>query len=659
MQPSRPHPHSSPPIRTTMCPISPATPRPVHGRPSRTMPPPTPVPQKTPRTERYGRPAPSSNSASVATWTSLPRCARVPSASSSAAPRANSPAQSDRFRAFPTVPAFGSPSPAGAAWPALAGGGGGPAAPPGGAPRANPPPQSDRFRAFPTVPAFGSTSPGEPTPTPARASVSTWAWWAASVIAAAMAVATAPGPPSVGVGWRAWPITAWSGSTTTAWIFVPPRSIPPRGAPAFVLDMTRHAMRMDRRLKTSLAVAGALAVAEAGVRLLRPRDAGPDPAPVDASEYFSPEEIDRARAFRRPQRALGLTSVAVDAALLAALVARPPEPLTRRYRHPAAAGAVAAAALSAGLTLATLPIAAVSRTRSLKVGLATQSWGGWAADLAKSTAIGAVFAAAGGSAAVGLMRRFPRVWWAPGAAGAVGFGVLTTYLGPVVLDPIFNRFTPLPEGRERADVLELAEAAGVDVGEVYEVDASRRTTAANAYVNGLGRTKRVVLFDTLIRDFTRDEVRLVVAHELCHVRHDDVRRLLAFLPLGAPAGTLAVARVPEAIRNGNGDPAGPAAVPALALAAMLVGAPVNAVTNRLSRRIEARTDEFALRLTDAPEPFIGFEKRITIKNIAEPEPPAWAELLFGTHPSTLQRIGAAVAFRESAPREDRRTPAGS
>src|SRR4051794_13410404 len=328
MQPSRPHPHSSPPIRTTMCPISPATPRPVHGRPSRTMPPPTPVPQKTPRTERYGRPAPSSNSASVATWTSLPRCARVPSASSSAAPRANSPAQSDRFRAFPTVP------------------------------------------------AFGSTSPGDPTPTPARASVSTWAWWAASVIAAAMAVATAPGPPSVGVGWRAWPITAWSGSTTTAWIFVPPRSIPPRGAPAFVLDMTRHAMRMDRRLKTSLAVAGALAVAEAGVRLLRPRDAGPDPAPVDASEYFSPEEIDRARAFRRPQRALGLTSVAVDAALLAALVARPPEPLTRRYRHPAAAGAVAAAALSAGPPPATPPIAAGPRTPPPQGGPGPQAWGG-------------------------------------------------------------------------------------------------------------------------------------------------------------------------------------------------------------------------------------------------------------------------------------------
>jgi STE24 endopeptidase len=256
------------------------------------------------------------------------------------------------------------------------------------------------------------------------------------------------------------------------------------------------------------------------------------------------------------------------------------------------------------------------------------------------------------------MRRFPRGWWAPGAAVVFGFGVTTTWLGPVVLDPVFNRFTPLPDGTAREDVLDLARRAGVDVGEVYEVDASRRTTAANAYVNGLAATKRVVLFDTLLRDFTRDEVRLVVAHELGHVRHDDVRRFLAFLAVVAPAGMLAIALLAERLLPPD-EPAGPRTLPAVALAAMLVGMPVTAVANQLSRRIEARTDAFALKLTDAPEPFIGFERRITVKNVAEPDPPGWAELLFGTHPTTLQRIGAAVAFRERARRADRRTPGGS
>jgi STE24 endopeptidase len=207
-------------------------------------------------------------------------------------------------------------------------------------------------------------------------------------------------------------------------------------------------------------------------------------------------------------------------------------------------------------------------------------------------------------------------------------------------------------------VLDLARRAGVEVGEVFEVDASRRTTAGNAYVNGLGRTKRVVLFDTLLRDFERDEVRLVVAHELGHVRHDDVRRSLAMLALLAPPAMLAIALVAEELLP-EGEPPGPAALPAVALAASLVGLPVRAVANQLSRRVEKRTDEFALDLTGAPEPFIGFEKRITVQNVMEPDPPRWAEMLFGTHPTTLERIGAAIAFRDAARPAGRETPAGS
>src|SRR4051812_11648747 len=410
---------------------------------------------------------------------------------------------------------------------------------------------------------------------------------------------------------------------------------------------------MPQRLRLPAALAATLLVAEAAVLLLRPRERFAV-AQAEPRDYFSADELARAKRFRSGQLAIFGAQTALELAILVAAAARAP----RAGRRPVAAGAAAAAGLTLATTAAALPLRAVSRQRSKDVGLVTQSWGGWAVDVAKATAIATAFTAAGGAALTAGMRRFGPAWWAPGAALAAGVAVVFSYLGPVVLDPVFNRFTPLPEGPLRADVLELARRAGVDVGEVYEVDASRRTTAANAYVNGLGRTKRVVLYDTLMRDFTRDEVRLVVAHELGHVRHDDVRRLLTFLAILAPAGTLAAALVADALQP-DGEPAGPRTLPALALAAMLVGTPVTAVANRLSRRIEARTDAFALRLTDAPEPFIGFEQRITVKNVAEPDPPAWAELLFGTHPSTLQRIGAAVAFRESAPRGDRRTPAGS
>jgi STE24 endopeptidase len=227
-----------------------------------------------------------------------------------------------------------------------------------------------------------------------------------------------------------------------------------------------------------------------------------------------------------------------------------------------------------------------------------------------------------------------------------GFGVLFTYVGPVVLEPVFNRFTPLPAGQTRDDVLALAHDAGVDVGEVYEVDASRRTTAANAYVNGLGRTKRVVLFDTLLERFTRDEVRLVVAHELAHVRYRDVANGLLWLALVAPAALFATKALTEAL--GRGAEPGPAVLPPLALSGALVAGALGVVSNQLSRGIERRADSYSLTLTRAPEPFVAMEKRIAVQNVADPDPPRWTTWLLATHPPTVERIGTAVAFEHAS-----------
>jgi len=234
-----------------------------------------------------------------------------------------------------------------------------------------------------------------------------------------------------------------------------------------------------------------------------------------------------------------------------------------------------------------------------------------------------------------------------------------------VVDPLFNDFKRLPPGELRSDVLDLARRAGVDVGEVYEMDASRRTTAANAYVTGLGATKRVVLFDTLLRDFTSEEVDLVVAHELGHVRHRDVPRGLLFLLVVAPVAVHAAQRLIEAWIPDRDRRATAAIIPAGALAVGVVSTAVTTVANQLSRRIERRADAYALTLTGAPEPFIAFEKRIALKNIADPDPPRWLTFLMATHPPVVERIGAGVAYARATPapavpgsRPDR-TPEGS
>ena len=294
-----------------------------------------------------------------------------------------------------------------------------------------------------------------------------------------------------------------------------------------------------------------------------------------------------------------------------------------------------------GLSLPTLPLSAISRRRGMAVGLVTQSWRGWAGDLLKGAAIESVLAGAAGGAAVAVTRRVPSRWWRRPRPGRSCSAPGWRRSAPVVLDPVFNEFTPLPEGETRSDVLDLARAAGVKVGEVYSVDASRRTTAANAYVSGLGPTKRVVLFDTLLDRYSRDEIRVVVAHELAHVRNRDVPRCVLYAAIVAPAGALAVQRLSWELSPERGS-AG--ALPALALAAALVGAPTALIGNRLSRAIERRSDAYSLALTDAPDAFISFERAIAVQNVADLEPPRWFTSLLATHPPTAERIGPAVSF---------------
>src|SRR3954469_18761877 len=407
---------------------------------------------------------------------------------------------------------------------------------------------------------------------------------------------------------------------------------------------------VERPRRVAVAVVAAFVVAEAAVLLLRPRDGVIAPVPVDPGSYFTPAELERARDYRHGQLVLFAAGTAIEVALLAWLVRRPPARLRGPLRRPVLVAAGAGAALSVGFAAAQLPIGAVSHHRAVDVGLSTQDWGPWLGDAAKSTAIGAVFAGAGAAAALALMRRFPRGWWLPGSVVVVGFAAASLYLGPVVLDPIFNRFTPLPDGRTRADVLALAREADVDVGQVYEVDASRRTTASNAYVTGIGHSKRVVLYDNLLKDFTPGEVRFVVAHELGHVRHRDVPRGLLYLALVAPFGMFAVARLGERLA-GDEEPGSPAALPAMLLAIALIAPAITVISNQLSRQVERSADAFALEATHEPQTQIDFQRRIAIKNVSDPDPPGWVSFLLGTHPTTMQRIGQAEAAARASSRD--------
>jgi STE24 endopeptidase len=399
-----------------------------------------------------------------------------------------------------------------------------------------------------------------------------------------------------------------------------------------------------RRSRLPAAILFAVVAAGVATFVLRPRGLV-EPASVKVEQYFSPAEVQRAEDYRGPQRLIGFGGLALTGGTLALVALRPPrrliDPLSRR---PLLGGAAVGAGIALTLVAVGLPLAAVSHERARDVGLSTQDWGPWLGDVARSAALEAGFAALGGALALALVRRFRRRWWLPGSAAVVAVGVITVWLFPVVIDPLFNKFEPLPRGPLRSQVLELARKADVDVGQVYRVDASRRTTGVNAYVNGIGHSKRVVLYDNLIEGLPRDQVLQVVAHELGHQHHRDLLRGLAWLALVAPAGTLLAQRLAERIGRGEGlaDPdsrPGPAALPALALSVAFVSFALGIGGNQLSRPVEASADQFSLDLTDNPAAHIALEREIAVRNVSDPDPPHLLSVLFGTHPTTLERIG--------------------
>jgi STE24 endopeptidase len=403
-------------------------------------------------------------------------------------------------------------------------------------------------------------------------------------------------------------------------------------------------------VRLGVTAVAAVVVAEAAAWLLRPRDIE-QPAHADESTYFSSAELTKARDYASGQRLLLVGGLVAEGAVLILLATGRPavtrRALERLGARPVLGGAAAAAGLSGVVAGVTLPFGIWAHERSVDVGLSTQSLGGFLGDWGKGAAIGGVLAGLVGTFGLWLMRRFGSRWWIPGSVAVVIGAAIVTWLAPVVIAPLFNKFDELPPGQARSDVLELARKAGVDVGHVYEVDASRRTTAINAYVNGLGSSKQVVLYDTLINDLNQGERRAVVAHELGHVHGNDIQRGLLFVAIATPLSLLFASFMATSISRRRGaEPGQPAYLPAFALAIAATSFAIGIAGNQLSRAVEARADTFSLQLTNDPRGMIELQQQLADRNLADPDPPGAFSFLFGTHPATIDRIGAALAWEQ-------------
>ncbi|MFF2656147.1 M48 family metalloprotease [Kitasatospora sp. NPDC058032] len=387
-----------------------------------------------------------------------------------------------------------------------------------------------------------------------------------------------------------------------------------------------------------------------------PTPGGDHPAPAPD---FTPAQRARGRALRRSQLpwALGgrLTGLALTLALGltpagAGLVSAVGGWFGGSRTAEVLAGAAALVLLG---QLAQLPFGAGSRSVRSRFGLVTQGWAGWAVDVLRGLALTLALALPLAFGLYALTDRSPDRWWIPAAGAAALLTAALSFLYPLLVEPVFNRFTPMEPGPQREALLGLAERDGVRVRDVLVADASRRTTALNAYVSGLGATRRIVAYDTLLSTADPREVELVVAHELGHVKHRDV---LTGTVLGAVGAAVVVVLLGlasgwDALLSAAGatDAADPRSLPLLAAIAALLGALSGPVQCAVSRRVETRADRHALELTGDVEQFIAMQRRLAVTNVSDVDPPRVLELLFATHPSATRRIAAARAWRSRRP----------
>jgi len=278
-----------------------------------------------------------------------------------------------------------------------------------------------------------------------------------------------------------------------------------------------------------------------------------------------------------------------------------------------------------------------------RYGMSVQGFRSWLGDAAKSLGIGLGFSVLMVEVLYVLLAATPDLWWLYAWILGLLVGLLLTWIGPVVLAPLFYKFEPLSDDVLAARLNALAERAGAKVVGAFRMVASAKTTRAIGGLAGIGRTRRIILSDTLLNRYTPDEVESVIAHELAHHVNRDMARLAAAGAAVSLVGLLAVDRMLRAAvvplgLVGIHDIAG---LPIVGLAVAAMSTLLGPIVNLLSRRREAKADDFAVRMTRNREAFRSTMVKIHDQNLGVADPHPLAEFLFHDHPSGRRRVEGA------------------
>jgi STE24 endopeptidase len=406
----------------------------------------------------------------------------------------------------------------------------------------------------------------------------------------------------------------------------------------------------------ALAGAALVALVSRAPASVRNDRSGPESNDPSLGASFTDEQVARHGAYRLPSYVALGAGIVIELVTLFVLARGPFGRVVERVQSLPGGRIVHAAVLGAGMALvlwlAALPLAYVRGFAIERAwGLSTQDAGGWLSDSLRGALVATVMAAIAAAVFFAVVARLPRTWWIAGWAAFTLLTAIFVFIYPVVVAPLFNRFTPVADESLEEEILTLADAAEISVDEVLVADASRRTTAENAYVGGLGSTKQVVLYDTLIEAGRRPETLFVVAHEMGHEKESHVLKNIALASAGLLVGFGALAWLAGKgwflSWAGASSISDVRALPVLLIYLTIAGLLVLPLENAFSRASERRADEIAVELTGDPEAGIRSFRRLGFSNLADLRPPRIAELTLFTHPSIPDRI-RSIQSSESA-----------
>lgn len=397
--------------------------------------------------------------------------------------------------------------------------------------------------------------------------------------------------------------------------------------------------------------------APAQLRLVRPGMA----ALAAAGNRPAPQERERARERARRGRLLYLGSLLYEGVLVFGFLAlggtRWLARLAARFGGRwAAAVAVVAAVIGLAGALLTFPLDYYSGfVFQHQYGLSNQTPLQWLRDYLLNEGVSAAVGLPLIVLAYAILRKTPRHWWVWLTAASVPISVVMMLLVPVFLLPLFNTFTPIRDETLRREILAMAHARGIAARDIYEIDASRQSNATNACVIGFGPTLRIVLYDTLIKNFSHEEIEYVMAHEMGHYTLGHIYQGMLFSILGTLVGSYLLYRTLRLVLRRFGAALGitalgdPASYPLLIAMGLVLSVVATPIGNAFSRHLEWQADRYAAQTFPHWDAGIAAFQKLASTNVAEEDPPRWAVALLYTHPSLQQRIQALEALKAGSP----------